>query len=84
MAKSPVPKPSHIDDAPRQNAERTAKAASLQIRYTATLTLEREALEHPHIHFNLQRDPMLVAMGVRGLNEPALRAPSRAGHGRGK
>jgi hypothetical protein len=57
-----------------------------------TLTLEREALEHPHIRFSFQRDPLFVAMSARGLDAPASRKPTgakkdangRSGRARGK
>jgi len=55
-----------------------AKPAGSQPRNVETLTPDREALEHPHILFSLVRDPMLVAMGERGLNEPARQTPAAA------
>ena len=69
-----------------------AKPAGSQPRNVETLTPDREALEHPHILFRLQRDPLLVAMSAPGLDEPGLRTPatarkdagSRARRGRGK
>jgi hypothetical protein len=55
-----------------------AKPAGSQLRNAETPTPDREALEHPHILFSLVRDPMLVALGARGLNEPALRIATTA------
>lgn len=62
------------------------KSTGSRIRDTETLTPDREALEHPHILFTLQRDPLLVAMTAHGLDEPERHTPTAArksasGHG---
>ncbi len=92
MARLRVPKPSDINEASRRGVEHRPKPAGSQTGDAETLTPEREALEHPHILFRFQRDPLLVAMSAPGLDERALRTPaaarkdagSRARRGRGK
>jgi hypothetical protein len=92
MARLRVPKSSDIDEASRQSVEHRTKLAGSQTGDAETVTPEREALEHPHILFRLQRDPLLVAMSAPGLDEPEPRTPaaarkdagSRARRGRGK
>lgn len=55
-----------------------AKHTESQRRDVQTLTPEREALEHPHILFRLSRDPLLVAMSARELDNPDRRKPTAA------
>ena len=77
MARLRVPKSSDIDEASRQSVEHRTKPAGSQTGDAENSRApEREALEHPHILFRLQRDPLLVAMSAPGLGEPKLCTPA--------